>query len=61
MRKINAATAVSDVTMDTDAMQIAYSMGGMSIKAYNMDTTNPGYDSDAASGSATEIALGLSF
>ena len=57
----NAATAVSDVTMDTDAMQIAYSMGGMSIKAYNMDTTNPGYDSDAASGSATEIALGLSF
>tara|TARA_B100001093_G_scaffold337884_1_gene322649 strand:+ start:5772 stop:6845 length:1074 start_codon:yes stop_codon:yes gene_type:complete len=57
----NASSAVSDVTMDTDAIQIAYSMGGMSIKAYNMETTNPGYDSDAASGSSTEIALGLSF
>jgi outer membrane protein OmpU len=57
----NASSAVDDVTMTTDAIQIAYSMGGMSIKAYNMDTTNPGYDSDAASGSATEIALGLSF
>jgi len=57
----NAATAVSDVTMDTDAMQIAYSMGGMSIKAYNMDTTNPGYDSDAVKKSISEVALGLAF
>ena len=57
----NASTAVSDVTMTTDAIQVAYSMGGMSIKAYNMETKNPGYDNDAATVSATEIALGLAF
>ena len=51
----------STVDQEAESMQASYSMGGMSIKAYNMDTTNPGYDSDAASGSATEIALGLSF
>ena len=57
----NASTAVEDVTQETEALQIAYSMGGMSIKAYNMETTNPGYDEDAATKSVTEIALGLSF
>jgi outer membrane protein OmpU len=57
----NASTAVADVTMETEAVQAAYSMGAMSVKIYNMETTNPGYDSDAATGSATEIALGLSF
>ena len=36
-------------------------MGGMSIKAYNMETTNPGYDSNAEKKNVTEIALGLSF
>ena len=55
------ATNIIDVTQTTEALQVAYSMGGMSIKAYNMETKNPGYDNDAASGSATEIALGLSF
>ena len=57
----DASTAVEDVTQETEALQIAYSMGGMSIKAYNMETTNPGYDQDAANLSVTEIALGLSF
>jgi hypothetical protein len=45
----------------TDGIQIAYSMGAMSIKAYQLDTENPGYDSDAADKTATEIALGLAF
>ena len=36
-------------------------MGAMSIKAYNMETTNPGYDNDAEKMNVTEIALGLSF
>ena len=57
----DASTAVADVTQETEALQIAYSMGGMSIKAYNMETTNPGYDDDAATKSVTEIALGLAF
>ena len=55
------ATNIVDVTQTTDALQVAYSMGAMSIKAYNMETKNPGYDSNAATASATEIALGLSF
>jgi outer membrane protein OmpU len=57
----NASTAVADVTQSTEAIQVAYSMGAMSIKAYNMETTNPGYDNDAAKKSISEIALGLSF
>ena len=57
----NAATAVADVVMKTDGIQAAYSMGAMSIKAYKIDVTNPGYDEDAADKSATEIALGLAF
>ena len=55
------ATNILDVDQETEALQVAYSMGGMSIKAYNMETTNPGYDNDAASRSITEIALGLAF
>ena len=60
----NAKTAVTtddDVTESIDAIQVAYSMGGMSIKAYNMEVKNPGFDSDAADQSVTEIALGLAF
>ncbi|MDA7831279.1 porin [Candidatus Pelagibacter sp.] len=57
----NATTAIADVEQDTTALQVAYSMGAMSIKAYNMETKNPGYDSDAATLSVTEIALGLAF
>lgn len=55
------ATNVVDVSQDTEALQVAYSMGAMSIKAYNMETVNPGYDDDAASKSISEIALGLAF
>ena len=57
----NAATAVADVVQKTDAIQIAYSMGAMSIKAYRMDSENPGWNDDAADMTETEIALGLSF
>ena len=55
------ATAVADVTQKTDGIQIAYSMGAMSIKAYRLDVENPGYDEDAADRTSTEIALGLAF
>ncbi len=60
----HAATAVTtddDITEEIDAIQVAYSMGGMSIKAYNMEVTNPDQDDDAPDQSVTEIALGFAF
>jgi len=57
----NAATAIADVDMDTEALQISYSMGGMSIKAYQIETTNPTWDSNATAHSASEISIGLAF
>jgi len=57
----NAATAIADVDQDSEALQISYSMGGMSIKAYQMERSNPGYDSDAKKHSASEISIGLAF
>ena len=56
-----ATTTDNDVTETIDAIQVAYSMGGMSIKAYNMEITNPDHDDDAADRSVTEIALGFAF
>jgi outer membrane protein OmpU len=60
----NAKTATTDdddVTETIDALQIAYSMGGMSIKAYNMEVSNPDQDDNAPDQSITEIALGFAF
>ncbi len=56
-----AVTTDDDVTETIDAIQIAYSMGGMSIKAYNMEVSNPDQDDDAADQSITELALGFAF
>ena len=53
--------ASKDVDQDIDAIQIAYSMGGMSIKAYQMEVGNPAFDSNADDSKVTEIALGLAF
>jgi outer membrane protein OmpU len=58
---VKGGTEIVDVSKDTTAIQIAYSMGAMSVKAYQMETKNPGYDNDAADLSVTEIALGLAF
>ena len=58
---VSGGTEIVDVTQETEALQLAYSMGGMSVKAYTMETTNPGYDSNAEKKNVTEIALGLSF
>ena len=57
----HASTAIADVDQKIDAIQFAYSMGGMSIKAYQMDVTNPSFDEDASDSQVTEIALGLAF
>ena len=56
----NAATT-TDVTQESESLQIAYSMGSMSIKAYSTEITNPNYDEDAANLKKNEIALGLAF
>ena len=58
---LTAATTDDDVTESIDALQIAYSMGGMSIKAYNMEVSNPDQDDNASDQSVTEIALGFAF
>ena len=58
---VKGGTEIADVTQNTEALQVAYSMGAMSVKAYNMETTNPGYDSDAVKKSISEVALGLAF
>ena len=57
----NESTATADVDKETDALQIAYSMGGMSIKAYRMEESNPNYDANATSSEKSEISLGLAF
>jgi outer membrane protein OmpU len=57
----DSTTAVADVTQKTDGIQVAYSMGAMSIKAYRLDVENPQWDDDAADKTSTEIALGLAF
>jgi hypothetical protein len=59
--QLQSGTAVADVTQDSTALQVAYSMGAMSLKAYQMETKNPGYDSDGVKENVTEIALGLAF
>ena len=58
---LTATTDDDDVTENIDAIQVAYSMGGMSIKAYNMEVSNPDQDDNAADQSITEIALGFAF
>ena len=52
---------VADVDSDLDALQVAYSMGGMSINAYMMSASNPGWDSDASDVDTTEVSIGLAF
>jgi len=55
------AATDTDVTQESESLQIAYSMGSMSIKAYTTEITNPNYDEDAANLKKNEIALGLAF
>lgn len=56
-----AATAIADVTMESKSIQFAYTMGSMSIKGYQTDTDNPGWDSDAKSDEVTELAINFAF
>ena len=47
--------------MESDSIQFAYTMGSMSIKGYQTETDNPGWDSDANSNTETEIAVNFAF
>ena len=56
-----ANTGNTYVTQDSDSLQIAYSMGAMSVKAYSTSVSNPNYDTNAKELSVNEIAIGLAF
>jgi outer membrane protein OmpU len=58
---VKGGVEVADVTMKTESIQVAYSMGSMSVKAYTTETSNPNYDSDADKANVNEIAIGLAF
>ena len=57
----NASTAIANVDMESDSIQFAYTMGSMSIKGYQTETDNPGWDSNADSNTETEIAVNFAF
>ncbi len=57
----DASTAVDDSTMKTESLQLAYTMGSISINAYSTETSNPNYDLDADNLNVNEIAIGLAF
>jgi outer membrane protein OmpU len=58
---VKGGTEIADVTQSQDAIQVAYSMGGMTISAYQMSTSNPAWDSNATEINVTELNLGLAF
>ena len=52
---------IANVDMESDSIQFAYTMGSMSIKGYQTETSNPGWDSNADSNTETEIAVNFAF
>ena len=59
----HTSAGVDEVGVDEkhESLQVAYSMGAMSVKAYSTEITNPNFDEDAKNVTKNEIALGLSF
>ena len=58
---VKGGTEVADVEMSSTSIQFAYTMGSMSIKGYQTDTDNPGWDSNAKSDEVTELAVNFAF
>ncbi len=58
---VKGGTEVADVEMSSTSIQFAYTMGSMSIKGYQTDTDNPGFDSNASSDEVTELAVNFAF
>jgi len=52
---------IANVDMESDSIQFAYTMGSMSIRGYQTETTNPGWDADADSDEVTELAVNFAF
>jgi outer membrane protein OmpU len=57
----NASTTIADVTQSIESLQVAYSMGSMSVKAYSTETSNANFVQDADQRTVTEIAVGIAF
>ena len=57
----SSGTEIADVDVDHKHIAASYSMGAMSIKAYRSEASNINYDSNGATRTKTEIALGLAF
>ena len=57
----NQTTDVANVDMESQSIQFAYTMGSMSIKGYQTDTDNPGWDANAKSDTITELAVNFAF
>ena len=55
------SATIADVTMDSTKLEFAYTMGSMALKGYQIETDNPGWDSDASSDEVTELSLTFSF
>ena len=55
------ANKYADVSQDSDSIQIAYSMGAMSVKAYTTEIKNLNYVDGAVETSVNELAIGLAF
>ena len=58
---VKGGTEIADVEMSSTSIQFAYTMGSMSIKGYQTDTDNPGWDSNASSDEVTELAVNFAF
>ena len=56
-----SGTETADVEMSSDSIQFAYTMGSMSIKGYQTDESNPGFDSNASGNEVTELAINFAF
>ena len=54
-------SVTGDVDMDTDSLNIAYTVGSMSIAIVDSDQDNVGWDSDAGSASKQELSVRLAF
>jgi len=58
---VASGSEIANVDMESDSIQFAYTMGSMSIKGYQTETSNPGWDSNADSNTETEIAVNFAF
>ena len=56
-----SSSVTADVDMDTDSINIAYTVGSMSIAIVDSSQDNVGWDSDAGSASRQELSVRLAF